>query len=142
MIPHVPQGLTDLAVQINTGIVPDTASGFSMANAAMIALLLDALALEAERAIDTRMTDIEELKSLFAELGDAVHPDGHAGRTAFRSKQPASLRLSDVETLLAEGLGLLVPLHAWAETEDGALDRAIWDLLRRHTERHSLDSSR
>lgn len=140
MIPRMSQGLADLAGKLATGIAPETTSGFAMANTGMIAMLLNALAQEAERAVASRMTDITEMKDLFetATAGPAEASQAQA-RQDFLARQPASLTLSDVEALHTEGLELLISLHAWAEDADADLNRRIWDFLLRHTERHRID---
>lgn len=140
MIPRMSQGLADLAGKLATGVAPETTSGFAMANTGMIAMLLNALAHEAERAVASRMTDITEMKDLFetAAAGPAEASQAQA-RQDFLTRQPASLTLSDVEALHAEGLELLISLHAWAEDADADLNRRIWDFLLRHTERHRID---
>lgn len=140
MIPRLSQGLADLAGKLASGIAPETTSRFAMANTGMIAMLLGALAQEAERAVASRMTDISEMKDLFGALdADAADPAQAQARREFLARQPASLTLGDVETLHAEGLELLISLHAWAEDADADLNRRIWDFLLRHTERHRLD---
>lgn len=138
MIPRLSQGLADLAGKLATGIAPDTASNFAMANTGMIAMLLAALAQDAERAVASRMTDIAEMKMLFQDAA-AADAEGAEARRAFLTREPASLALSDVDALHAEGLALLIPLHAWAEGADAGLNGKIWDFLARHTERHRLD---
>lgn len=140
MIPRMSQGLADLAGKLATGIAPETTSGFAMANTGMIAMLLNALAQEAERAVASRMTDITEMKDLFeTAAAGAPDPSQAQARQDFLARQPASLTLSDVEALHAEGLDLLISLHAWAEDADADLNRRIWDFLLRHTERHRID---
>lgn len=140
MITRLSQGLGDLAGKLATAIAPETTSAYAMANAGMIAMLLTALSQDAERAVASRMTDIEEMKSLFrtVEPGPA-DPVQAAARAAFCAREPMSLKLSDVEALHREGMRLLIGLHAWAEESDEALNLRIWDFLVRHTERHRLD---
>jgi hypothetical protein len=99
-----------------------------------------ALAQDAERAVASRLTDIEEMKALFAGAAEAAGgAEPGARRSAFRARQPDSLRISDVDEVHAEGLELLIDLHAWAEVHDPDLNARIWDFLLRHTERHRLD---
>jgi len=142
VIPRLSQGIADLAGKLATAIAPETASRFAMANTGMISMLLMALAQDAERAVANRVTDIEEMKALCAAAGDdASGPGDGAARASFCARQPASLRLSDLDTLHAEGLRLLIDLHAWAEAHDEDLNAQIWDFLLRHTERHQLDVS-
>jgi hypothetical protein len=140
VIPRLSQGLADLAGKLATAIAPETGSRFAMANTGMISMLLMALAQDAERAIANRMADIDDMKALFdaATAGDD-DPEPARARTEFCARQPASLRVSDVDALHADGLRLLIDLHAWAEVHDADLDRRIWDFLLRHTERHRLD---
>ncbi len=140
MITRLSEGLAALAGKLATGIAPETSSRYAMANTGMIATLLAAMAQDAERAVHTRMADIDEMKALFAsvERGPADAAQARA-RTAFCSREPTSLKLSDVEALHREGLELLIELHAWAEEADEALNERIWDFLIRHTERHRLD---
>lgn len=140
MITRLPQGLADLAHKLATSIAPETSSRFAMANTSMIATLLAALSQDAERAVATRITDVEEMKALFDSVEPgAAHPVQASARAAFCAREPMSLRLSDVEALHREGLRLLIALHAWAEDCDDPLNRRIWDFLVRHTERHRLD---
>ena len=140
MIPAPAQSLADLAGKLATAIAPETTSRFAMANTGMISMLLMALAQDAERAVASRMDDIEEMKSLFAAAEQtAAEVDGAAARQAFQQRQPATLRLTDIEVVHAEGLTLLIALHGWAEEADPALNRQIWDFLLRHSERHKLE---
>lgn len=140
MITRLSQGLTDLAGKLAASIAPETSSSFAMANTGMIAMLLTALAQDAERAVDNRMTDIAEMKDLFhsVEPGPA-DPAQAPARAAFCARVPESLKLTDVEALHREGVGLLISLHAWAEASDESLNRRIWDFLLHHTERNRLD---
>jgi hypothetical protein len=140
VITRLPQGLADLASKLATDIAPETSSRYAMANTGLVAMLLSALAQDAERAVATRMTDIDEIKALFRSVPPgAADPVQAAARADFCAREPMSLKLSDVEALHGEGLRLLVALHAWAEESDESLNGRIWDFLVRHTERHRLD---
>jgi hypothetical protein len=140
LITRLSQGLADLGAKLARSIAPETTSRFAMANTSLIAMLLAAASQEAERAVASRMTDIEEMKALFASVQPgAAEPVQAAARAAFCARQPMSLKLTHVEALHREGLRLLIALHAWAEESDEALDLRIWDFLVRHTERHRLD---
>ena len=140
MISRQSRGLADLAAKLATDVAPQASTRYAMANASMIATLLTALAEDMERGVANRMTDIEEMKSLFRSVepgpADAVQAEA---RAAFCARQPMSLKQSDVEALHREGMRLLIALHAWAEEWDEALNLRIWDFLVRHTERHRLD---
>lgn len=140
MITRLPQGLADLAGKLASDIAPETASRYAMANTGLIAMLLSAIAQDAERAVASRMTDIGEMKALFQSVpAGAADPVQATARADFCAREPMSLKLSDVEALHGEGLRLLISLHAWAEESDEALNARIWDFLVRHTERHRLD---
>ncbi|MFW6094353.1 MAG: hypothetical protein ACODAC_10300 [Pseudomonadota bacterium] len=138
MIPAPSQGLADLAMKLATAVAPETASRFAMANTGMISALLGALAGEMEAGVAHRMADIEEMKALLTAAPEGAGDDPQA-RAAFVAKQPDSLSLSDVNALHAEGLTLLVELHAWAEQADATLNTRIWEFLLNHTERHRIE---
>lgn len=139
MIPKLSQGLADLAGRLMHDIAPQAANRYAMADLGMVGMLLGALALDAERAAAVRMTDIDEMKALFAAAGNDADPPRAAARRRFRSEAPESLRLSDIDALHGSGLALLIELHAWAEVENARLDGQIWEFLARHTERHRLE---
>jgi hypothetical protein len=141
MIPRLSQGLADLAGKLMRDIAPQTANRYATADVGMIGMLLGALALDAERAVAVRMADIDDMKSLFAQAPEPADPARRDDRMRFLDRQPESLRLSDVDAVHAEGLSLLIALHAWAEGADAGLDARIWDFVVRHTERHRLDSA-
>jgi hypothetical protein len=138
VIPRLSQGLAMLAGKLATAIAPETNSRFAMANTGMISMLLMALAQDADRAVAARLADIDDMKALFDAPG-ARTAAGADARAAFLAREPASLRVSDVDVLHAEGLTLLIALHAWAESHDESVNGRIWDFLLRHTERHRLD---
>jgi hypothetical protein len=135
VIPRPDQALLDLAGRIGTRIAPALTDPYAAADAGMISMLLIALAKEMGSGVAQRMADGAELSALFA---DAAHAPGAAARADFAGSEPESLTLEDVNAWLDNGLRLLVELHAWAETHEPALDRAIWDWLYQHTERHKF----
>ena len=139
MIPQPSRALADLAGKLMNDIAPETASTYAAANTGLIAMLLGALAQDMERAVASRMDDIDEIQRLFTTLGRDCDPANAEERRRYVGRQPASLRLSDVDALHRDGMALLIPVHAWAEDHDSDLDRTIWRLLHRHTERNRLD---
>ncbi|MEQ8485944.1 MAG: hypothetical protein RIB46_16415 [Pseudomonadales bacterium] len=139
MIPRLSQGLADLAAKLARDIAPEAGSRYAMANTGMVSMLLGALALDAERAVDARMTDIDEIKSLLRSAPADAEPARQPAAAAFLDRTPRSLRLTDVDAVHAEGMNLLIALHDWAEHHDADLDSRIWDFLVRHSERHRLD---
>jgi len=139
MIPQPSRALADLAGKLVNDIAPETSSTFAAANSGMIAMLLGALAQDAERAAANRMADIDAIQRLFTRLTPDCDPGRAVERTRYVERQPTSLRLSDLDALHADGMTLLISLHGWAESNDPELDRSIWDLLLNHTERNRLD---
>lgn len=136
MIPKPAKALIDLAMKLSTGVLPEVGSPYAAANAGMTAMLLIMLSQDSERAIANRMTDIAELKALFGKA--RAFPDQDAFE-AFASAEPDSLLLADVETLHAEGMKLLIDLHAWAESHDDGVNEEVWAFLARHAERNRFD---
>jgi hypothetical protein len=136
VIPQPGKCLSDLADKLMRDILPETSSTFAMASTGMIATLLKALAQDAERAVANRMSDVADIRDLFAR---ATQAPGAEARAAFAAAAPASLELADVAAHHSHGMNLLIELHAWSEAHDPALDQAIWDFLLRHTERNRLD---
>ena len=136
MIPNPAKALVDLAMKLSTGVLPEIASPYAAANAGMTAILMIMLSQDSERAVANRMTDIAELKALFAkaaEFPDQVELDSFVGA------EPESLLLADVDKLHAEGMQLLIDVHAWAEPHDAGLDLEIWAFLARHADRNRFD---
>lgn len=139
MIPRLSQGLADLAAKLARDMAPEAGSRYAMANTGLVSMLLGALAIDAERAVDARMTDIEEIKALLRSAPEQADPARRAATAAFLERDPRSLRLTDVDALHAEALIWLIELHAWAEDHDADLDAGVWQFLVRHSERHRLD---
>lgn len=138
MIPQPSKSLSDLAIKLATAIAPETTSRFALSNTGMISMLLLALAQDSERAVANRMADIEDMRALFQSDAAAAAP-GADLRATYCSRSPDGLLLSQMDTFHAQGFELLIELHAWAEGRDPALDAAIWELLRTHTERNKFE---
>lgn len=139
MIPRLSQGLADLAAKLARDIAPEAGSRYAMANTGMVSMLLGALAIDAERAVDARMTDIDEIRALLRAAPPQADPARRAAAAGFHERAPRSLRLTDVDALHAEALTWLIELHAWAESHDAELEARIWQFLVAHSERHRLD---
>ncbi len=136
MIPRPEQALLDLAGRLGSRVLPELTDPYTIADTGIITMLLGMLAKELASGTARRLEDGEDIRVLFEA---ATHAPGADDRAAFSASRPADLTLSEVNTWLDRGLSLLTDLHAWAEDEDAALDRAIWDWLGRHTERHRFD---
>ncbi len=125
MITHLGESLGFLAATLALRLAPESATDYSAAQLGIISGLLMALAQESERAVATRMADIDEVRELLPEDGLPA--------------EPASLHLQDVNQLHAEALNQLIELHSWAEAHDPELNDAIWAFLRRSAQRHAYD---
>ncbi len=140
MIPDAESALRDIALKVMFGIAPDTTSTYAAANAGMIAMLLQCLAQEYDRGADARLQDIAELNDLLAEAGVFLDAELAAKVEVFRNSQPASLRVSDITSLHAEGLTLLTAIHAKAEDAAASeFDAKAWQFLERMADRHAFD---
>jgi hypothetical protein len=140
MIPRHSHALRDIAIKLAMSIAPETTTSYAAANAGMISMLLQCLAQDFDRAADTRMRDIGEMKTLF-ERALAARPDtALASRLrAYLPRQPKSFTLTDLDALHAEGQRMLIELHAWVEsTANQDLDREIWAFLERFADRHAF----
>lgn len=125
MIKELGKNLGFIAFKLGMDIAPATNSSYDAASASSFAALLGALAQEADRAVATRMADIDDIRALLP--ADAELPE-----------KPASWHLDDVNALHAQALTLLIDRHRWAEDNDAELNRSIWQFLNDHAERHSL----
>jgi len=144
MIPYPSNTLADLAMRVARDIAPTTNNPFSQADSALVAGLLLSMAQDYERSIYNPMTDIDEIKQLCKDILEAQstaqhHFPGVSQCEAFLDRVPSSLRLADVIELHASALQLLEDIHIWAEQHDPALNRSVWQLLRRHSERNKFD---
>lgn len=140
MITSPGKALGDLAMKLAMSVAPETSSAYVMANAGMIAVLLQAIGQDSERAVANRLQDIAEIKVLFRRFTDGEdEAPNPSAREAFLDRTPPSMHLSDVTTVHAEGLNLLIELHAWAEANDAELNQSIWTFLLNHTERDKFE---
>ena len=138
MIPRPGTALSDLAMKLAVSIAPETTSNFAMSNTALISGLMLVLAQDSERAVANRMADIDETKALFRR-SDAQPAPGSDLRASYCGRAPTGLHLSEMDAFHREGFELLIDLHSWAEAHCPALNNAIWQFLRNHTERNKFD---
>ena len=112
MIPRPQQALGDLAMKLLVSVAPETQTPYAASTAGMIAL--------------------------FESLRD-VPPETLTSRIkAFLQGSITSLRIEHLNARHAQGMELLIELHAWAETHRAEeLDREIWSFLVRHADRHA-----
>lgn len=133
MIPEPGRALTDLAMRLLFNVAPQAANTFAAADAGLVGQLVMTLGQEFERAIATRMQDIDEVKALLRDAPPTPE------RQAFLAQRPSSLHLRDVNVVHDTGMRLLSAWHAEVETLDDTLNRRIWAFLRAHSERHKFE---
>lgn len=140
MIPRPQQALGDLAMKLLTSVAPATQTPYAASTAGMIAMLMQCLAQDFDRAAEVRTQDIDELIALFESLRD-VPPETLTSRIeSFLQGSVPSLRIEHLNTRHTQGMELLIELHAWAETHRAEeLDREIWSFLVRHADRHAYE---
>jgi len=139
MIPRPQQALSDLAMKLALSIAPETQSSYAAANAGMIAMLMNCLAQEFDRAAAVRTQDLDELATLFTHLPPTLDHTLATDIGAFLRGSVQSLRIEHLNARHAQAMDLLIRLHTWAEQHRAAeLDRAIWSFLARHTDRHAF----
>jgi hypothetical protein len=140
VIPTPRKALTDLALKLMLSIAPQTRSSYAASNTGMIGMLLQCLAQDFDRAAEMRSLDLTEMRALFTDLPASIEASLAARIDTFLATHPKSLRITDLDAHHADATHLLIELHAWAETHgSAALDRAIWDYLARHADRHAYD---
>ena len=85
------------------------------------------------------MQDIRDMRAIFRDAAPGTPGDIASRIPAFLDAGPVSLRISDIDALHAQGLEILIALHAHAEASaDTALDHRIWEFLERHADRHAF----
>ncbi len=134
MIPEPGRALTDLALRLLFNVAPQTTNTFAAADAGLVGQLVMTLGQEFERAVATRMQDIDELKALLKDASPTPE------RTRYLAQIPASLHLKDVNVVHDAGMRLISALHAEVETTNDVSNRRIWSFLRAHSERHKFES--
>ena len=125
-------------MKLAMSVAPETQSAYAASNVGMIAMLMQCLAQDFDRAAAVRTQDLDELVALFESLRD-VPPEPLASRIAtFLRGSAESLRIEHLNARHAQGMELLIELHAWAEEVDAdELDQEIWNFLIRHADRHA-----
>ncbi len=126
-----------------TELAPSQASAYRRASLALEAVLLECIREEWDRAAARRVEENAALRALFADAALTVEAAPLRARLerAARGADP-SLRVADLDAANRELRGLLIELHACVEGSDAPaarrLEAAIWDELRRSTERRRL----
>lgn len=133
MIPHVSQGIKDLSQKVLTQVLPNLSSSYAMSDTAMMAMLMNALADEAESGVAKRLTDIAEMAELLSQAKASVNVPSVISN-------PTELTLTAVSQVHDVCTRALIEVHAQVEADDpnGELNRQIWVYLAKTHERHAL----
>ncbi|MFT7222283.1 MAG: hypothetical protein ACI8Z1_003908 [Candidatus Azotimanducaceae bacterium] len=145
MIPYTDQSLRHLSTRLMTQILPDIGNEYSMSDTALVGLLINAIADEAEQGIQRRLEDINELREIFVMAAGSLT----AAELELASSELKSYRLSDVNELHDGLTRILIELQTRDEknpvagpaAEPGSridVTNSIWRYLRRHADRHTI----
>jgi hypothetical protein len=141
--PDVPVALGKLAGSLLVEVVPAVGADYLQRNTGVTAILLQLATEEWDRAAARRVEENRALRALLRE-GAAVAADASLrGRLAeAATASDDDLRISALDAANARLRALLIELHAHVESLDAPaarrLEDAIWDELRRSTERRTL----
>lgn len=134
MIPFSSQAIRDLSQKLLGQILPNINSTYLMSDAAMMAMLMNALADEAESGVANRLADIQEMAILLEEAKNAgiQLPDYQTSTEA--------LTLTAVNQVHDLCTRALIDVHARVEDDPAQteLNTRIWQYLNRTLERHAL----
>ncbi len=134
MIPFASQAIRDLSQKILTEVLPNLSTAYAASDTGMMAMLMIALADEAETGIARRLADISEMAALLKQGGESVEiPELIA--------DPKALTLNAVNEVHDACTKALIELHTRVEASEAEreLNRQIWSYLERYHERHALN---
>ena len=128
-------------LMVQTGPLID--SNYEQSSVMILALLLNGLREEHERAAARRVEENGVLRELFGEARAVVEDDGLRGRLAQAAQGgDEDLAISALERGNCELRGLLIELHSHVEELDSPqarrIESAIWRELSASTERRKL----
>lgn len=138
MIPYTADAIRMLSQKILTGVLPEIGSTYVMSDTAMLAMLLSALADEAESGISRRLKDVSEMTLIFAEAKAAGIEVSEA--PAEFNLMSSDMTMSSVNQVHDRMTESLIRLHMQVETNpaQAELNEKIWRYLAASQERHAL----
>jgi hypothetical protein len=141
--PEGDQGLRFIAARLMRDVLPRMGDAFGLADVAMTSSLLGAIATEYARAAETRMRDIEEMRSILHDGAQLPERVLAAACAEHAEMKPESLIIDELDRVHDRLSALLIELHAHVESPAGdqALNERIWAYLERHAERNAFESS-
>ncbi len=134
MIPYVQDAIKSLSQKILVGVLPEISSTYVMSVTGMMAMLLNALADEAESGVARRLVDIAAMATILEEareLGIAIKVP---------TVEPASYELLAVSECHDRMTNALIELQTKIEEQPSFddLNQSIWRYLAESQERHAL----
>ncbi len=143
MKPDVPKALEIVAGRLLFDVAPNVTPSYRQSSIGVTAMLLGIVREEWERAAARRVEENTALRALFGDAARVVDNADLRGRlAAAAASSDASLLISQLEQNNDALRALLIELHAFVETREGAdtrvLEAAIWRELLASTERRKL----
>ncbi len=143
MRPEGDQGLRFIAQRLLRDLLPQMRDAFGLADVAMTSALLGAIATEYARAAETRVRDIEDMKSILRDGARVSNPALAAACATLAETEPESLMIDVLDRAHDALSQQLIALHAVVESSqaDARLNLRIWEYLERHAQRHAFESN-
>lgn len=134
MIPHVQNAIKTISNKILGGVLPQIGSSYVMSDTAMMSMLLQALADEAEFGVSKRLADIATMEQILnhaRELGLSIQ--------TVQGKLD-SYELSKINVHHDVLTSALIELHEQTESKGdyAELNKSIWQYLVETHKRHAL----
>lgn len=144
MIPNTPKAVTFLAQRLLSHVLPGQQTAFGAADVALLSMLLEMVGQDFERAAQTRLEDVREMRGIFAEARGLPLDEALVARmNDARACDLSDVRIARLDEVHALHGKALIELHARIQQLDTAeaarLDRLVWEHLERHAERHHYD---
>ena len=143
MRPEGDQGLRFISERLLRSVLPQMRDAYGFADVAMTSSLLGAIATEYSRAAETRVRDIEDMKSIMREGTDVSNVELAAACASLAETEPESLMIGELDRVHDALSEQLIALHAFVESsaQFTELNLRIWEYLERHAERNTFDAN-
>ena len=143
MRPQGDQGLRFIAQRLLRDLLPRMHDTYGLADVAMTSSLLGAIATEYSRAAETRVRDIEDMKSILRDGAHISNGELGAACAEFAEMEPESLMIDELDRVHDALSTQLIALHAFVEStpEGRQLNLRIWEHLETHAERNAFDAN-
>ena len=143
MRPEGDQGLRFISERLLRSVLPQMRDAYGFADVAMTSSLLGAIATEYSRAAETRVRDIEDMKSIMREGTGVSNVELAAACASLAETEPESLMIGELDRVHDALSEQLIALHAFVESSAQLteLNLRIWEYLERHAERNTFDAN-